>query len=109
MYRWGTDTWGLVGLGQYQFGLVGVEGETEEYMMSCALGWAGLGFDTGLVDIVNLKGIDADVSLITRALVTPKLAQQSPHRARLLRPLTALVIAVDQEKRYESPEKQQDL
>ena len=87
--------------------LVGVEGETEEYMMSRALDWAGYGLDTGLVDIVNLKGIDADVGLIARALVTPKLAEQSPDRARLLRPLTALVVAVDQEGRYGSPEKQQ--
>jgi len=87
--------------------LVGVEGETEEYMMSRALDWAGYGRDTGLVDIVNLKGIDADVGLIARALVTPKLAEQSPNRARLLRPLTALVVAVDQEGRYGSREKQQ--
>ena len=87
--------------------LVGVEGETEEYMMSRALDWAGYGPETGLVDIVNLKGIDADVSLIARALVTPKLTEQFPHRARLLRPLTALVVAVDQEGRYGSPEKQQ--
>lgn len=86
--------------------LVGVEGETEEYMMSRVLDWAGYGLDTGLVDIVNLKGIDADVSLVARALVTPKLTEQFPHRARLLRPLTALVVAVDQEGRYGSPEKQ---
>ena len=87
--------------------MVGVEGETEEYMMTRGLDWAGYGLDTGLVDIVNLKGIDADVGLIARALVTPKLTEQSPHQARLLRPLTALVVAVDQEGRYESSEKQQ--
>ena len=87
--------------------LVGVEGETEEYMMSRVLDWAGHGPETGLVDIVNLKGIDADVSLIARALVTPRLTQQFPHRARLLRPLTSLVVAVDQKGRYGSPEKQQ--
>ena len=87
--------------------LVGVEGETEEYMMSRVLEWGGHGSETGLVDIVNLKGIDADVGLIARALVTPRLTQQFPHRARLLRPLTSLVVAVDQEGRYGSPEKQQ--
>lgn len=88
--------------------LVGVEGETEEYMLSRGLDWAGYGLDTGLVDIVNLKGIDADVALIARALVTPKLTEMSPHRSRLLRPLTALVVAVDQEGRYGSLRKQQD-
>ena len=86
--------------------LVVVEGDTEGYIMPRALDWA-LGPDTGLVDIVNIEGIDKDVSLIARAITTPKLDQQQSHRGRLLRPLTALVVAVDQERRYGSPEKQQ--
>ena len=86
--------------------LVAVEGDTEGYIMPRALDWT-LGSDTGLVDIVNIEGIDKDVSLIARAVTTPKLDEQLPHRGRLLRPLTALVVAVDQEKRYGSPEKQQ--
>ncbi len=86
--------------------LVAVEGETEEYIMPRALDWAGRGLDTGLVDIVNLKGINADVSLIARAVNTPKLDHQFPDRARALRPLTGLIVAVDQEKPYESPENQ---
>ncbi|MDE0602016.1 MAG: hypothetical protein OXI56_09535 [bacterium] len=88
--------------------VVVVEGQTEEYMMPRALEWAGMGADTGLVDIVNLKGIDKDVTPIARAVATPKLERQARDRARLLRPLTGLVVAVDQEGRYETDEQQQN-
>ena len=85
--------------------VVVVEGHTEMKIIPRVLELFDAGPDTGLVTFINLKGIDADIKLVARSVAVPALLPEGQGRATLLRPLVGLVVAVDQEGRYNSPER----
>ena len=81
--------------------VVVVEGHTEMKILPRVLELSQAGPSTGLVTFVNLKSIDADVKLVARSVAVPVLLPERPGRATILRPLVGLVVAVDQENRYD--------
>ena len=82
--------------------VVVVEGHTEMKILPRVLELAHAGPSTGLVTFVNLKSIDADIKLVARSVAVPVLLSERPGRATILRQLIGLVVAVDQENRYDS-------
>ena len=81
-----------------------VEGHTEMNILPRVLELSQAGPSTGLVTLVNLKSIDADIKLVARSVAVPLLLPERPGTATILRPLVGLVVAVDQENKYDSPE-----
>ena len=63
------------------------------------------GPSTRLVAFVKRKSVDVNVKLVARSVAVPVLLPERPGRATVLRPLVDLVIAVDQESNYSSPER----
>ena len=82
-----------------------VEGYTEMKILPRILELFDAGPSTGLVEFINLKGISGNIELVAQSVAVPKLDTESPDKGRLLRSLTGLVVAVDPEGRYSSPEK----
>ena len=80
--------------------VLAVEGDTEAALMPRVLEMLGVEPGDGLVDVLNLKSVDGDVRLVARSVAVPKLDPQGHVGARVLRPLTALFVAIDPEKRY---------
>ena len=85
--------------------VVAVEGHTEMEILPRILELSQAGPSTGLVAFVNLKSVDANVKLVARSVAVPVLLPERPGRATVLRPLVGLVIVVDQESNYSSPER----
>jgi hypothetical protein len=86
--------------------VLGLEGETEMDVVARVLDVLGVDPNSDLVRLVNLHSVDGDVRLLARAVATPRLDPAGHRGARLLSPLTALMIAVDPEKRYATPVQQ---
>ncbi len=91
---------------QLQFGMherpalvLAVEGETEELIVPRVLKLFGEGEASGLIQVVSLNGVDGDVRLLARAVAAPRLVAD-PHGAKLMSTATALMVAVDPEKKY---------
>lgn len=84
--------------------VVALEGETEMQLAPRVLALMGVEERQGLIQFVNLKGVGGDVRLLGRALAVPLLDPNGFRGARVLRRLTALVIAVDAEHGYATPE-----
>ena len=80
--------------------VLAVEGETEFQIVPKVLSSRGIDEFGDLIQLINLKGVDGDVRLLARAVAVPRLDPRGYRGARLLSPLTALVVAVDQEKGY---------
>ncbi|HVF05994.1 MAG TPA: hypothetical protein VNA20_14220 [Frankiaceae bacterium] len=80
--------------------VLGLEGETEMEVVARVLDVLGIDPHSDLVRLVNLHSVDGDVRLLARAVATPRLDPAGHRGARLLSPLTGLIIAVDPEKKY---------
>jgi hypothetical protein len=80
--------------------VLGLEGETEMEIVARVLDALGLDPSSELIRLVNLQSVDGDVRLLARAVATPRLDPAGHRGARVLSPLTALVVAVDPEKKY---------
>jgi len=76
-----------------------LEGQTEVTLASKILGFAGLQ-DSAVISLVDLEGVDGDVYLLTRAVAVPRLDPDGHRGARIVSPLTALVVVVDPERRF---------
>jgi hypothetical protein len=85
--------------------VLALEGATELAVVPRILERIGVDDRSGLIDLVDLHGVDGDVRLLARAVAVPRLDPEGHLGARILAPLTALVIAVDPEGRYQTPEK----
>jgi hypothetical protein len=89
-------------LGDNPAAVLALEGTSEMEIAPLLL--SAMGFDErlGLVQLVNLKSVDGDVRLLARAVAVPQIDPDGYRGARVLRRLTGLVVAVDQEKQYVS-------
>ena len=83
--------------------VVALEGETEMALAPRVLALMGMDERQGTIQLVNLKSVDGDVRLLARAVAVPRIDPEGRRGARVLRPLTALMIAVDQENAYATP------
>ena len=65
-----------------------------------------LGYDplASRIAIVNLKSIKGDVKLLARVVAVPRLDTDGDRYSRLFSPLTSLMVVVDPEPPYESPD-----
>ena len=88
--------------------VVALEGKTEMQIAPKVLSLMGLDEYQGSIQFVNLKSVDGDVRLLARAIAVPRV-DIGQHDASLLRPLTALIIAVDEEKKYATADGRQQL
>ena len=86
--------------------VLGLEGDTEMEIVARVLDSVGLPTSSELIRLVNLQSVDGDVRLLARAVATPRLDPEGHRGARVLSPLTALVVAVDPEKKYATPAQQ---
>lgn len=80
--------------------VLAVEGDTEMTLVPRVLDMMGVGPGTGLIEVINLKSVNGDVKLMARSVAVPRLDPDGFVGARVLRPLTALFVAVDPEGPY---------
>ncbi len=87
-----------------------VEGETDEYIVHRTLELAGFRFDrlSSRISVVNRRSVDGDVRLLARALAVPHADSDGHRGARVLSPLTALIVVSDPEKQFETQARRQD-
>lgn len=85
--------------------VLALEGATEMTIAPRVLSLMGFDERQGEIQLINLKSVDGDVRLLARAVAVPRIDPEGYRGARVLRPLTGLVIAVDQEKKYSTAEK----
>ncbi len=81
-----------------------VEGETEELLVPRVFDHLGLRRTPDLVQILCMRGADKDLSLVAAAMVAPVLGQRHCDTYDMIRPPTRLMIAVDQDRGWDSPE-----
>ena len=87
--------------------VLAVEGDTEYEIAPQVLDLMGYDPPGSRISVVNLKGVWGDVALLARAVAVPQLdpgADGSDRYARLLSPLTSLMVVVDPERPYKSHE-----
>lgn len=80
--------------------VLAVEGDTEALLVPRVMELLGIPAASGFYEIVNLKSVDGDVRLLARSRAVPRLDPQGHVGARVLRPLTALVVIADPEHVY---------
>lgn len=81
-----------------------VEGETEMRVVPRVLSMMGVNESAGLIQLVDLRGVDGDIRLLARSVAVPRLDTEGPIKGRILRPLTALFVAADGEHGYATKE-----
>ncbi len=79
-----------------------VEGQTEVTMVAKVLSLAGFDPLSSWVSVIDLEGVDRDVNLLARAVAVPRLDPQGHRGARIISPLTALMVVADPERKYAS-------
>ena len=89
--------------------VLAVEGETECFVFERVLALAGYDETSPEIAVVNLKGVGGDVQLLARSVAVPHLDLDGFRGARLLSPLTALIVVVDPEKDYETSDRRTDV
>lgn len=77
-----------------------MEGQTEVTILKKVLGLAGIESHSHWVSVVNRQNVDADVNLLARAIAVPRLDPEGHRGARILSPLSALIVVSDPEGRY---------
>ncbi|MGI9659116.1 MAG: hypothetical protein ACR2OD_09420, partial [Gaiellaceae bacterium] len=88
---------------------IAVEGETEEHVVRRTLELAGFDRLSTRISVVNRKSVDGDVRLLARALAVPHADPDGYSGARVLSPLTALIVVSDPEKRFATESKRATL
>ena len=89
--------------------VLAVEGATECLMVNRVLDLIGLELPSSDIAVVNLKGVEGDVNLLARAVAVPHLDPDGHRGARLLSPLTSLMIVTDPEGRYKDSQSRTDV
>lgn len=79
-----------------------VEGQTEVTIVTKALNLAGFDPLSSWVSVIDLEGVDRDVNLLARAVAVPRLDPEGHRGARIISPLTALMVVADPERKYAS-------
>jgi hypothetical protein len=82
-----------------------VEGETEELLVPRVFDHLDLRRTPDLVRVLCMRGADSELPLVAAATVAPLLGQRRGDSYDMIRPPTRLVIAVDQDQGWDSPEK----
>jgi hypothetical protein len=82
-----------------------VEGETEELLFRRVFAHLGLDRQPHLMRIVCMRSADRPLALLAAATVAPILGQRRGDGYDLLRPPCRLVIAVDQDRRWDTDDK----
>jgi len=82
-----------------------VEGETEELLIPRVFDHLDLRHTPDLVRVLCMRGADSEIPLVAAATVAPLLGQRRGDSYDMIRPPTRLVIAVDQDQGWDSPEK----
>lgn len=81
-----------------------MEGETEVTILNKVLDLAGIESHSHWISVINRQSVDADVNLLARAIAVPRLDPEGHRGARILSPLSALIVASDPEGRYRTDE-----
>ena len=84
--------------------VLAVEGHAEYEIAPRVLDMLGYDPLASGIEIVNLESIKGDVKLLARAVAVPRLDTDGDRYSRLFSPLTSLMVVVDPEKPYESPD-----
>lgn len=82
-----------------------VEGETEELLVPRVFDHLELRRTPDLVRVLCMRGADSELPLVAAATVAPLLGQRRGDSYDMIRPPTRLVIAVDQDQGWDTPEK----
>ncbi len=84
--------------------VLAVEGHAEYEIAPRVLDMLGHDPLASRITIVNLESIKGDVKLLARAVAVPRLDIDGDRYSRLFSPLTSLMVVVDPESPYESPD-----
>lgn len=85
-----------------------VEGRTELELMPRVLAEIyGGPVPPTLIEVANMDSIDRDLDLLIRHVLAPRIGQSTQEVALLTRPPTRVLVAVDPEKRFETPAMQE--
>ena len=84
--------------------VLAVEGHAEYEIAPRVLDMLGYDPVASRIEVVNMEGIHGDVRLLARALAAPRLDTDGDRYSSLFSPLTSLMVVVDPEPPYESPE-----
>jgi hypothetical protein len=79
--------------------VLAVEGPTEVLIATRLLALVGHEHQSTWVSVVDLGGVDGDVRLLARSVAVPRLDPEGLGGARIVAPLTALMVAADPEGR----------
>lgn len=82
-----------------------VEGETEELLVPRVFDHLNLRRTPDLVRVLCMRGADSELPLVAAATVAPLLGERRGDSYDMIRPPTRLVIAVDQDQGWDTPEK----
>ena len=77
-----------------------MEGQTEVTILNNVLDLAGIESPSHWISVIDREGVGGDVNLLARAIAVPRLDPQGHRGARILSPLSALIVASDPEGRY---------
>ena len=84
--------------------VLAVEGHAEYEIAPRVLDMLGYDPVASRIEVVNMEGINGDVRLLARALAVPRLNTDGERYSSLFSPLTSLMVVVDPEPPYESPD-----
>lgn len=88
--------------------LLMLEGRTEMLLMPRVLEILyGGPVPPTLIEPVNMDSVDVSLDLLVRYVLAPRFGQATPDVALLTRPPTKVLVAVDPEKRFETPAMQE--
>lgn len=85
--------------------VLAVEGETEELLVPRVFDHLELRRTPDLVRVLCMRGADKELPLVAAATVAPLLGQRRGETYDMIRPPTRLVIAVDQDQGWDTPDK----
>jgi len=94
-----------LGLSPFPHLIVAVEGQTEEAIFPKALDVLGWQVGIDAIELVNLRGVGNDVSLLARYAGAPRLAEELQDSVLLRRPLAHIAVIADPEGPYETADK----
>lgn len=81
-----------------------MEGQTEVTVLNKVLDLAGVESASHWYSVIDRKGVGGDVNLLARAIAVPRLDPEGHRGARILSPLSALIVVSDPEGKYRTEE-----
>ena len=85
-----------------------LEGEVEEQLYPLVRSELGFSDDYSIVQVLGMRGIGANLSLVASLGVTPRVSRSTERAHELHSPPTKLLIAVDPEANYRTTEKREE-